>query len=184
MGISSSDALYMYFCCNDWRSFDLRLWMDNMQNSQISTSMSSTVSPLYSLSTFNDNSEKPIHLSLFIPVEESLCFLSWGKTDVESDQTGFWESICVDIKEQRLVRMGSGVTWLVERMNWLLARYVSSQKISGFSMFRSFAILRSPRRWLSIAIPVIAWKIYFQLWLIFNHNMNTEALVRLKLDWS
>lgn len=49
-------------------------------------------------------------------------------------------------------------TWLVERMNWLLVRYVSSQKMSGFSMLSSFAVLKSPRRWLSIAIPVIAWK--------------------------
>lgn len=62
--------------------------------------------------------------------------------------------------------MGLHVTWLVERMNWLLARYVSSLKISGFSILSSFAILRSPRRWLSIAIPVIAWKTHFSLVLI------------------
>lgn len=55
------------------------------------------------------------------------------------------------------------VTWLVERMNWLLVKYVTSQKISGFSMLSSCAILRSPRRWLSIAIPVMAWKLCFCL---------------------
>lgn len=79
---------------------------------------------------------------------------------------------CTDLKEifpseKNLTcwnRLGSHVTWLVERMNWLLARYISSQKMSGFSMLSSFAILRSPRRWLSIAIPVIAWKIFFALW--------------------
>ena len=67
------------------------------------------------------------------------------------------------------------VTWLVERMNWLLVEYVSSLKISGFSMLSSFAILRSPRRWLSIAIPVIAYEIIVFLVSLFNNWINIMA---------
>ena len=50
-----------------------------------------------------------------------------------------------------------GSTWLVERTNRLLIRYVSSVNISGSSLHISRASSRSPSRWLSMAIPVMAW---------------------------
>lgn len=46
--------------------------------------------------------------------------------------------------------------------------------MSGFSMLSSFAVLKSPRRWLSIAIPVIAWKMCLdeEKWKSFQQHIH------------
>lgn len=154
------------------------------QQNVIATNISSIVSPLYSLSSSNDNSWANSYFSS-CPCGQSPVSshnLSQG-TSVKLDNSGSGEVyLCVRtlyflsvVNHEHKLRSNnlkwgnvmleqwSRVTWLVERMNWLLAKYVSSQKISGFSMLSSFEIFRSPRRWLSIAIPVIAWKIFFRL---------------------
>ncbi len=69
---------------------------------------------------------------------------------------GAWEAILTCPSKLYCFMSYTALTWLVDSMKWLLMWYVSSEKMSGVSIFISLAISRSASKWLSVPIPVIA----------------------------